>query len=439
MASPPRLRARYPGEFMFAIARDRLALFQRMARLGDVVQVNVAGQPIVLVSDPEAIRSVLVTNNRAFQKGRGVERMRVLLGNGLLTSEGEFHLRQRRLAQPAFHRARMAGYADVMVRHATAIAQTWHAGATLDIHAEMMRLTLGIAARTLFDADIETEARDVAEVIEMSLRLFRFATLPFGEHLERLPIPVVRRMKRMRTRMDLFIHDMIAERRTGTTDRGDLLSMLLVASEDGAGMTDQQIRDEIMTILMAGHETTAVALSWTWWLLSEHPEVAERVHAEIHGVVGGRDATNEDVPLLPLTRAVLSESMRLHPPAWVIGRRALMDMEIGGFAVPAEAIVLMSQYIVQRDARWFVEPKEFRPERWLDGSETSRPRFCYFPFGGGPRVCIGEQFAWTEGVLAIATIARHWRMHHDSTRPVGHDALVTLRPRNGMWMQMERR
>lgn len=436
---PPRLRPRYPGQFIAALISDRLSVFQRMAARGDIVQVNAGRQSLVLISNPEDIRSVLVTNNRSFRKGRGVERMKPLLGEGMLGSEGEFHLRQRRLAQPAFHRARLVGYAEVMARYADETAQRWTDGATIDVHAEMMRLTLAIASRTLFDADIETEARDVAEVIDLSLRLFRFATLPFGQHLERLPIPVAHRMRRARARMNAFIYEMIRTRRASGADHGDLLSMLLVADEDGDAMSDRQVRDEVMTILMAGHETTAVALSWTWYLLSQNPDAASLFHAELDSVLGDRVPTMDDVQKLPYTRAVIAESMRLYPPAWVIGRRAHSDVTIGGYAVRAGSIVLMSQYLVHRDPRWYEEPALFRPTRWTDGSEATRHKFAYFPFGGGPRVCIGEQFAWTEGVLVLATIARRWLLMHEPVHQVALDPLVTLRPKDGMQMRLARR
>lgn len=443
LQSPPRLRARYPGEFIAAMVRDRLGTFERMAAHGDVVQVNAGRQRLVLVSNPEDIKSVLVTNSRDFRKGRGIERTKILLGEGLLGSEGEFHRRQRRLVQPAFHRARLGAYAEVMVRYADELTRWWTDGATVDVHAEMMRLTLAIAARTLFDADIETEARDVAEVINLSLRLFRFATLPFGEHIERIPLPIVRHMQRARARMDEFIYAMIRRRRESDADHGDLLSMLLVASEDGEGMSDRQIRDEVMTILMAGHETTAVALSWTWYLLSQNPDVATMLSAEIDDVLGARKATIDDVAKLPYTRAVVAESMRLYPPAWVIGRRAHTDVTIGGYAVSADTIVLMSQYIVHRDPRWYAEPELFRPARWTGEGDKkddgARPKFAYFPFGGGPRVCIGEQFAWTEAVLVLATIARRWRLTHDPARQVVLEPLVTLRPNGGMQMRLARR
>ncbi|HEU4629586.1 MAG TPA: cytochrome P450 [Gemmatimonadaceae bacterium] len=440
---PPTLRPRFPGQLALALARDRLRLFQRMAaELGDVSRVTVAGQHVVLLNHPDLVRDVLVTHQRQFAKGRGLEQARRLLGNGLLTSEGDAHLRQRRLVQPAFHRERIATYAGIMTRYAERESARWRPGETLDAGAAMMRLTLAIAARTLFDADIEAEAAEVGTAIDTAMRAFGFALLPFSERLERLPFSPLRRFERARARLDAVIYRLIAERRRDVHDRGDLLSMLLLAREadgDGGGLTDEQLRDQVMTLLLAGHETTANLLTWSWHLLARHPEAERRLHQELDEVLGGRAPTMDDVPSLPYARRVLAEAMRLYPPAWIVGRRALEPYEVRGYTLPPGTIVLASQYLVHRDPRWHADPERFDPDRWLPEAAAARPRFAYFPFGAGTRVCIGEQFAWTEGVLVLATIARRWRLCSASDAPIGLRPSITLRPAAPVWMRLERR
>jgi cytochrome P450 len=310
------------------------------------------------------------------------------------------------------------------------------------MHTEMMRLTLGIVAKTLFDADVDSEAGEIGSAMTRAFESFNYAMLPFTEYLERLPLPVVRRFNAARDRLDKTIFRMIGERRAGGEDRGDLLSMLLMAQDtegDGTGMSDAQLRDEALTIFLAGHETTANALTWTWYVLSQHPDVEARLHAEIDSALGGRRPMFEDLQNLPYTRMVLSESMRLYPPAWAIGRRALKSFNALGYEVSAGSVVLMSQYIMHRDERFFPEPERFDPERWTAESQAQRPKFSYFPFGGGARVCIGEQFAWMEGILLLATIAQQWRMRLEPGHVVDIQPLITLRPKYGMRMTLERR
>jgi cytochrome P450 len=434
--------ARYPFQFLVEVARNPLAMMIAMAgEYGDIAHYKIGPQHLFLFNHPDLIRDVLVTNQKNFHKSRGLERAKRLLGNGLLTSEGEFHLRQRRLAQPAFHRQRIATYAATMTDFAGRTRSQWKNAATVDMHTEMMRLTLGIVAKTLFDADVDSEAAEIGGAMTAAFESFNYAMLPFTEYLDRLPIPTVRRFNAARDRLDRTIYRMIAERRAGGEDRGDLLSMLLLAQDtegDGTGMSDTQLRDEALTIFLAGHETTANALTWTWYLLSQHPEVETRLHAELDTALGGRLPAFEDLQRLPYTRMVLAESMRLFPPAWAIGRRAVYEFEAGGFTVPAGSVVLMSQYIMHRDPRFFPDPERFDPERWTPQAQTERPKFSYFPFGGGARVCIGEQFAWMEGILLIAAIAQQWRMRLAPGHIVDLQPLITLRPKYGMRMTLER-
>ena len=420
---------RRPLDFLPAIARD----------YGDIAGFRVGSQPIVLLSDPDLIRDVLVTHARQFHKGRGLEQAKMLLGEGLLTSEDDFHLRQRRLAQPAFHRVRIAAYGETMATYAARRSSSWKNGATLDISREMAAYTLAVVGKTLFDADIEGEAQDIGEALAAAILAFNFTALPFGAALLKLPIPAARRFRRGRARLDETIYRMIAERRKAGDDRGDLLSMLLLAHDaegDGTGMSDVQLRDEAMTLLLAGHETTANALTWTFYLLSQYPEIEARLHAEVDAL-GDAPLGAKDVSRLPYTRAVLAESFRLFPPAWIVGRRVLNEYKLGDYTIAPRTIVLMSQWIVHHDARWWEDTTAFQPERWLAGGSAMspvRPKFSYFPFGAGTRVCIGEQFAWMEGILAIATIARRWRFRLVDGHPVVPRPIITLRSRHGMRM-----
>ena len=437
-SSAGRARQRFPGEHMLAMVRRPLEFLPRLVRdQGDIARFSALGQRIVVLSHPDDIRDVLVTNARVFHKGRGLERARMLLGDGMLTSEDDLHLRQRRLAQPAFHRARVSAYGDVMARYAERRADAWRDGETLDLAREMATYTLAVVGKTLFDADIEGEAPEIGRALSDALAAFTFSVLPFAPLLLKLPLPVSRRFARARARLDATILRLVAERRASGEDRGDLLSMLLLAQDtegDGRGMTDMQLRDEAMTILLAGHETTANALSWALYLVATHPEVRSRLHAEIDAL-GDAVLGANDVVRLPYSRAVLAEALRLYPPAWVVGRRALAPYEVGGMTLPARTIVLMSQYIVHRDPRWWPDAERFLPERWLAGggaTEPARPRLSYFPFGAGTRVCIGEQFAWMEGILALATVSRRWRFEIVAGHPVVPHPIVTLRARHGI-------
>ena len=444
-ASIPGPRARYPGELALGLIRRPLDFLPRLVRqYGDVAGFRIGRQPFALLSHPDHIREVLVTHARRFHKGRGLERARMLLGTGLLTSEGAFHLRQRRLAQPAFHRTRIAAYGDTMAAFAQRRADRWTDGAELDIAAEMAAYTLAVVGKTLFDADIEAEAHEIGEALGTAIATFNFTVLPGAELLMRLPLPIARRFRRARGRLDATIYEMIARRRESRDDRGDLLSMLLLAHDtegDGSGMTDVQLRDEAMTVLLAGHETTANALTWAWYLVSESPDVEARLHAEVDAL-GERALGAEDLARLPYTRAVIAETMRLYPPAWIVGRRALDAFEVGGHVLAPRTVVLASQWIVHRDPRWWPDADAFRPERWLAGGsagEVTRPKFSYFPFGAGTRVCIGEQFAWMEGILALATFAQRWRLRLVPGHVVTPQPIVTLRPKYGMRMVSERR
>jgi cytochrome P450 len=417
---------------------DPLAFFTNLARThGDLVHVRMGGENVVLMSDPRDVRDVLMTNQRNFLKGRGLERAKRLLGEGLLTSEKEVHLRQRRLMQPAFHRERIASYGTTMTEYADRTRRSWTDGQTLDVSQEMMRLTLAIVGKTLFDTDVESQAREVGAALSAVLQSFWLLMLPFVDLLERLPIPQLRKSRAARAELDAIIYKIIAERRAAPGDRGDLLSMLLAAQDEeagGRGMTDEQVRDEAMTIFLAGHETTANALAWTWYLLSSAPDVEARLHEEIDRVLGGRLPTMADMPSLPFAEQVVTESMRLYPPAWIIGRRAIDAYPVGDYLLPPRTIVIISPYVLHRDPRRFSEPDRFQPERWTPEFKASLPPFAYVPFGGGPRRCIGESFAWMELVLVLCTIAQRWRLRVVPEHPVVPQPVITLRTKHGIKM-----
>jgi cytochrome P450 len=440
---PPGPRRGLPLTNLLAYRRGPLAYFQNLAQqYGDISFFRIGPQEAYFLNHPELIKDVLVTNHQNFMKGIVLQRSKRLLGEGLLTSEGEFHRRQRRLAQPAFHRQRIASYAEVMVDYANRTSERWHDGETLDMAEEMMRLTLAIVSKTLFDADVESESGEVGEAMTTVMELFDTLTMPFFELLSKLPLPQLRRFDNARTKLDRIIFSMVEERRRSGIDRGDLLSMLLLAQDeegDGGQMTDQQLRDELMTIFLAGHETTANALTWTWYLLSQHPQVEEKLHREVDEVLGSRKATFADAASLRYTEMVLAESMRLYPPAWAIGRLSTVDCELGGYFVPRKSLVIFSQFVMHRDERYYHQPLLFIPQRWTPDARESRPAFSYFPFGGGPRRCIGEGFAWMEGVLLLATLAQKWKLRLVPHHPVALKPVITLRPKHGMKMIVSRR
>ena len=429
---------------LLGFRRDPLGFLMSLAsRYGDVVYFRLVGpQGIYLINNPEYIKDILVTNSRNFTKSRGLEVAKRFLGEGLLTSEGEFHRRQRRLAQPAFHQQRIESYGTTMVHYADAFSERWHDNHAVDMAEEMMKLTLAVVGKTLFDADVESEAGEIREALTEIMHVFRFGlTLPFGDKIEKILVFPRLRFQRAKARLDAIIYRIIGERRASGVDRGDLLSMLLMSQDEDShdGMTDQQVRDEAMTLFLAGHETTANALTWAWYLISQDAEVERRLQAELDKVLAGRLPAAKDASRLPYTEAVFAEAMRLYPPAWVTGRRALADYKIGDYHIPAGSILLMSQWVTHHDQRFFSDPFKFDPDRWTPELRASRPRFAYYPFGGGPRVCIGEPFAWMEGVLLIATLARKWRASLVPGHRVETEPLITLRPKYGMRMRLKRR
>jgi cytochrome P450 len=422
--------------------RDPLRFLTSMRRRhGDVVQLALGPLDVTLLSHPDLVEDVLVTRNRLWKKDRHLQTMRPVLGDGLLSSEGDFWRRQRRLAQPAFHRDRIASYGEIMVAHASHLASKWRAGEVRDVHKDMMTLTLEIVAETLFGANVGDQAEEVAVALEAVISVVSDPLELFFPVLARLPTPSRLRFNRAVEKLDSIIYGLIEGRRkSGEGETMDLLSMLLHAQdEDGTRMSDKQVRDECMTIFLAGHETTALNLSWTWLLLSQHPAITAKLTRELDTVLGDRAATVADLPKLRYASHVIAESLRMYPPAWSMGREAREDVEIGGYLVPRGQQIWFSPWAIQRDERWFERPNEFRPERWDGDLAKTLHRYAYFPFGGGPRFCIGQAFAQMEAVLILATLARAYRVDVlPRPRPTPEPS-VTLRPKHGLRVRLTRR
>ncbi|HYU91989.1 MAG TPA: cytochrome P450 [Actinomycetota bacterium] len=423
-----------------AFRRDPIGLLSQAANFGDVAYLKLPRFPAYLLNHPDLVHDVLVTGSQKFMKGPTMQAAKLVLGESLLTSEGDDHRRQRRMIQPIFHRDRIEGFADAMVERAARASERWQAGEILDMHREMAGLTLAVVGATLFGIDIEAEeTRSVGQALALQLSMFGRVFSPLFRLSMRLPLPSNRRFERSKAALDDVIDRMIARRRSTDATGEDVLSLLIRAQEDGTGMSDAQVRDEAMTLLLAGHETTSNALTWTWYLLSQHADVEAKLHAELDEVLGGRLPTVADVPRLRLTEMVLTESMRILPPAWAIGRRALVDHHAGSYVVPAGSVVIVSPYLVHHDPRWYEDPEAFVPERWRDEERSRRPRNAYLPFGAGPRMCVGEHFARLEGVLVLATIAQRWRLDLVPGHRVELQPVVTLRPKHGMAMTADRR
>jgi cytochrome P450 len=422
--------------------RDTLGFITRTRAYGDVVRTRFLYVTAYFIYHPTDIEYVLSTNARNFIKSRSVRSnfFQRLVGNGLLTSEGEFWRRQRRLAQPAFHRQKISSYGEVMVEYTERMISRWQKGEARDIHRDMMRLTLEIVVKTLFNADVSSDADRVGQVLSQIVKPFASqATLKWILD-NRLPTSSHRRFHREASEIDKIVYRIIAERRSSRSDEGDLLSMLLEAhDEDGSQMTDRQLRDEVITLFLAGHETTALTLSWAWYLLAQNPECEKMFHAELDRVLGGRPATVADMGNLKYTEMIAKESMRLYPPAFGVGRESVDECEISGFRVPPKSQVFMFQWATQRDPRFFEEPDRFYPERWTEEMVQALPRYAYFPFGGGPRQCIGNYFAMMEIVLLLATIGQRFRLTLAPDQEVALLPAMSLRPRDGIRIVVRQR
>ena len=425
-----------------------VGFMQEAATYGDLVTMSVKPALVYLVNNPELIRELFVVNHRSVGRGRLTETLQYLMGMGLVTADGPLHLRQRRLMQPQFHHRRIESYGETMADFALRHQQRWQDGERIDLSQEMSELTLHIVVKTLFGLDLPDEVRRIGAAFELSNDYIKSRdNQPPGLRrlFHRLPLPFTRRFKRGLAYLDDTVYGLIEQRRQSGADGGDLLSLLLQIRDeeaedpDDAVMTDQQVRDEVITLFAAGHETTAVTLTWTWYLLATHPDVMAGFHAEVDQVCAGRPPTLNDLPRLTFTDQILTESMRLYPPIWSVGRMTFEPIELGGYQIPAGAALVAPQLIIQRDPRWFDAPLEFRPDRWTPEFREDLPRFAYYPFGGGPRLCIGEGFAWMEAKLLLAIMGQHWSMSHDPQHAIELVPLVSLRPKGGMPMLLERR
>jgi len=431
---PPGPKGRFLSGSVFDFIKHRLDFLTTCAeRYGDICSFRFGPRRIYLLNHPDLIEQVLVTDARNYIKHFGARMFKPVLGNGLVTSEGDFWLRQRRLAQPAFLRPRLLAYAPLMVALTQKMLTHWHPGLWIDVHAEMSRLTSAIALKTLFGLEAGPEREAYTDALR---EVFHLLSTHFSRLLRAprwLPTPRNLRLWRGLRRLRALVDGFIRQGRDRKVPGDDLLSRLILArDEDGMPMTDTQLRDEAMTLYLAGHETTALTLSWTWYVLAQNPRVEDKLAAEWSAVLAGRAPTAEDLPRLPYTEHVIIEAMRLYPPVYLIGREAVSDGELGAFRIRRGTTAFMSQWVTHRDKRFYDNPLEFRPERWADGLAKRLPKYAYFPFGGGPRVCIGNGFAMMEAVLLLATFGQHYRFTLEAEPPVTFEYGITLLPENGI-------
>ncbi len=432
---PPRVRGRPIVGSVAELRRDRLAFFLGCTRKhGPIVRMKFGSREPVLVSEPAVVEDILVTENRKFVKSRPFQLLQGVLGDGLVTSSGALWLRQRRLMRPAFHRAQVETYAPTIVSLTEKKMAEWHDGQSLDLHVEMMQLTLAIVAKALLDVEMTVDFERVGSAIDVLMEDFVYRLGNLAPIPKWVPTSWNRRIRRTVADLDQLIYGIIAKRRCSPLIGNDLLTRMMQSqdADDGSGMSDRQLRDEVITLLSAGHETTATALGWTWYLLAKHPHVEVRLAAELKNVFGGRAPTVAEVPQLQFVEHIIMESMRLYPPVFAMGRMAKEPCVVGGYDIPPGTTFLMSQWVSHRDPRYFDAPEEFRPERWAEEKMQHLPKFAYFPFGGGPRLCIGAPLAMVEAMLIVATVAQRFRFELVEDQPAKIFPCVTLRPRHGI-------
>jgi len=438
----PKL-SRLDGFMLATRRRDPLAFLMKLARdYGDIVHFEIGPRHVFLLNHPDYIRDALNAHYQYFLKGPPRRQTRHFLGEGLVTSDGDFHRRQRRLVKPAFHKQQVTAYEGVMMDHIMRLCESWQDGQEIEMMREMKCLTMAIIGSLLFSIETRPEADEINEAVELVFSQFTPFGSPFRNLLARLPMSRVRRIHKAQAHLDAIIRRIIAERRRSGEDCGDLLSMLIRAqdeAEPGAAMTDVNVRDEALTLFLSGHETMAMALTWTWYLLAQDHEVEAKLQAEIDDVLGAGPPSLAAVSELHYAKMVFTEAMRLYPPAWCIVRYVIKDYEVGGYAMPAGSTVIMSQYVMHRDERYFPDPSRFDPQRWTPEAKSARPQYSYFPFGGGPRVCVGDALAWAEGVLILASLAQRWRMHLPPGHNVTAKPMIALVPKHGMPMILEQR
>lgn len=446
---PPGPKDVFPYSTARKFLRDPLNTLNTISQnYGDISYFKFGKLNVYFLNHPNYIEDVLVANHKNFIKSRGLQVSKRLLGSGLLTSEGEYHDKQRQLIQPTFYPNRIKSYAEIMVKKTLNLCHNWKEGTELDIQKEMTHLTLEIICKAVLGYDIKPEDDQIGDSLLTCMNYFNRLLMPFGELIEKIPIlPINKGFKTAKENLDGIVFKMINEHRIklekNENKENDLLFTLLKSQYDtveGVQMSDQQLRDEVMTIFLAGYETTANALTWTFYLLSEHPAIDARLEKEIYSVIDNKlNVSFDDIQKLGYTTKVLTESMRLYPPAWALGRQAINDCKIGKYIIPSGSIILMSQYVMHRNPLYFPDPDAFFPDRWTDEFKKNLPRFSYFPFGGGIRSCVGEPFAWMETILIIAIINRLWKMNSLSSNKVILKPLATLRPKYGMRLKITRR
>jgi len=464
---PPGPSSRLTLKLFFNFLRDPLTVLHNLSKeYGDISHFKFGKHHIYLLNNPDYVKEVLVNQDNNFIKSRGLQLAKRILGEGLLTSEGELHHRQRQLIQPIFHPDEIPNYANIMREYTLEISSKWHDQATIDIHKEFMHLALAIVSKIFFNVSIEElEIKEIDRYVTTIIEHFNRARIPFARIIEKVPIPSNIRFCQAKKHLDDIIYRIIDSHLNNDSNNNadnrqqneshlykDIINLLLQdqtndyfsTSKNNEGVNiarnnRQQLRDNVMTIFLAGHETVANALTWTFYLLSQNPKEEKMLHNEVDSVFHDEDnvaSVAKDISKLEYTQRVFAESMRLYPPAWAIGRQTIEDCKIGGYVIPAGSSILMSQYLMHHDFRYFPQPERFDPERWSPQEKAKRPRFSYFPFGGGVRSCIGETFAWMEGILVIATIARRWKMQVMRGHPLVLQPLVTLRPKHGMQMRL---
>lgn len=417
-------------------------LLRNAREYGDLVHFTALNRNVYQINHPDLIADFFLKDAPNHHRNLVMQAGRQVLGHGLLTSEEPLHMRQRRLAQPAFLRDRIAAYAEVIGSQTETLTARWKPGVA-DLHPEMLELALRIVGKCLFNLDALDDVDAVASAVDAFMNFMPLSFLPFSKQIQQLPIPSMKRLRDGKAFLDRLIYGMIAERRKDPVDRGDLLSMLLAStdSEDATAMSDQQVHDECITIILAGHETTANALSFALHLIAHHPDVQQRLHAEAVAVLADRAPTAADYPRLPYANAVFSEALRLYPPVWVTARTCAREYEIAGFKIPVGASILAPQYVVHRDPRYWDQPDEFNPDRFSPDAKVSRPRYAFYPFAGGSRQCIGEGLAWMEGTFVLALVARDWKLiplPGSNAIPEAVPA-ISLRPKGGVRLHIERR
>jgi len=411
--------------------------FEAVTQYPQGLEARILGRRFILLNEPEGIEELFVKNHKYYHRRSMTTPLKVIMGESVLTIGGEAHLRQRRLIQPAFHKSRIDAYGDTMVALGEKFSARWRDGATLDVHAEMMAVTAAVITQTMFSSSIEKDVRDVKQAIDALLtHTTRYLIPGLSNVLDRVPLKSTRLIKESLAQLDTIVYRFIDEHRASEEEMGDLLSMLMAARyDDGSAMTDLQLRNESMTLFLAGHETTATALSWTLYLLSQHPEMAEKLRAEVDSVLeGGRAPKVDDLPRLDYTRRVLTESMRIYPPVPGTDRQAIASNEVLGMTINKGDLIVVSPLTTHHDPRWYPEPERCDPDRWLPERADSLPKFAYLPFGGGGRRCIGERFAWMEGVLLLAAFARDWSFELAPDARIQPKMNVILRPAYGIRM-----